>query len=259
MPAFRDYPITWLFWIATACLDILAIRGLANRESGWFSAVAIGQMWIAGGWLAVGASHRLIRAAFFLLAPITLALADYMNPSGGMFATQVVWREVLGASLFVTDVAAATTMLVMGVNALVSRRDESSFDAKLQFPLIELFGWTIITAVASLTIRAARFEFLTPDIFVASFALGAVPAVAIAQWGGERTRISLVYLTLLTLLVAILAAFASSVVVFRAGIDWPTVLGAYAYVAAWLVILRMDNTLRQRREEPPSLSIAVED
>src|SRR5688572_29403581 len=111
MPHFRDRPLTWLFIIATACVDALAIAGEVNGTSGWFSAAAAGQMWIAGGWFAIGTAHRFLRATLFLLTPIVLSLPDYLHPPDGGFFTVIVWREVLGASLFVTDLSAALTML----------------------------------------------------------------------------------------------------------------------------------------------------
>src|SRR5215213_4367128 len=110
MLSFRQRPLTWLFLIATACIDALAIAGAANHESEWFGAAALGQMWVAGGWLATGKMHRLLRATVFLMTPIILSIPDYLHPlPRGTFAG--LWPHVLGISLYLTDVAAAMTML----------------------------------------------------------------------------------------------------------------------------------------------------
>ena len=51
MYAFRQRPLTWLFLIALACLNVVAIS--TDFRQDWYADLLAGQVFIAGGWLAL--------------------------------------------------------------------------------------------------------------------------------------------------------------------------------------------------------------
>jgi hypothetical protein len=250
MSRFRDRPLTWLFILATACLELLAIASLVDDESDWFGAIAVGQMCLVGALLAAGQAHRLLRAALFLGVPLLVTIPDYLAKRQP--PTNVA-SYVLGMSLVLSAMAAFFSFATIAVNAICVHRPADVAKTKFQFPIIEFFGWTIVVAVATLALRAANVGWLDSSLLAQAAAFVAFPATLIAYFYAPRRT-----WFLKSALVAAAAVSLSSLFAFAENMEWLVVLGAYAYVAGWLLIRRMDEAMCRAREvraahaEPPA-------
>jgi hypothetical protein len=246
--SFRQRPLTWLFVIATACVDAAAIAGAADHESNWFSAIALGQMFLVGALLVIGRTHRLVRATLFVVVPVVLSLPDYLSerpprlmewPRGTSVGD--VAPHVLGITLILTALAALISFAMVALNYLATRQSAAADRGKLQFPIIEFFGWTIVVALATLVLQTGRYEYFRGQAVFDALAVSAFP-VSLLTFFGVVNRTWFLKMALA------LAFFVSAVpfVLRAASADWQVVLGAYAYVAAWVLIQRMDGSIRAK-------------
>jgi hypothetical protein len=159
MPSFRERPLTWLFFIATLCLDAVALS--TDNESTFANALAIGQLFVVSGWLVLGCGHRLARAAAFVAAIGVLTAPDYIIPRlHTSFYVDLVWPAVLALLIAMGVATVVNTAIWLGLARLTSRGLEKFRRGDWQFPLAELFGWTIIVAVASVGLRLADFSYM---------------------------------------------------------------------------------------------------
>ena len=108
MPSFRQHPLTWLFLIATACVDAVALA--TDHESAWANALVLGQLLAVSGWLVVGKSHRLARAGVTVAAVGLLTAPDFFvgRRRGDMYA-DLVWPHVQGLLITTSAATAALT------------------------------------------------------------------------------------------------------------------------------------------------------
>jgi hypothetical protein len=179
-------PLTTLFIIATLCVDacvpLVMPATLDSTVEYLFLGALIGQVWLAGSWLVWGQSHRLARAAGFIL--LTIGLATVIS-AGQRTMPQALadWGRVLAAVSIMaatTAVSASACRMVMG---LAARRQESL--AKIRFPIAELLGWMVIVAVASWVFTLMYFRHLASltdslvFVFSASFAAGVACSLAL--------------------------------------------------------------------------------
>jgi hypothetical protein len=251
MPTFRQRPLTWLFLIATLCLDLVAVAGAANHESEWFGALALGQMYVAGGWLILGRTHRLLRATVFLLTPIVLAAPDFLaapeflndSRDGSFTGIQIVVAPlVLGITIFLTVLAAVMTGLLLVLNALLTWRQGAKCESKWQFPLVELFGWMIVVAVACVISQGADYDHIDQEILWDCLMTVALPAGLMTFFTGDHRKSWF----LMTALIggAILSAF--QILRRWESTDAFVVLGAYGFVGVWVLVQSMDEAMRRR-------------
>ena len=78
MYAFRQRPLTWLFVIATLCVD--AVAATYQFPAAAVMAMFFGQAFVVGGWLALGGAHRLFRAAVFIVVLMVQTLISTLIP-----------------------------------------------------------------------------------------------------------------------------------------------------------------------------------
>ncbi|MBX3435599.1 MAG: hypothetical protein KF847_19960 [Pirellulales bacterium] len=155
MPSIGRRPVTWLFFAATAVVTATIVftlelptadRRAANVPNMLLCAVLLGPIYLSGAAVAAWRAHRLLRLGLFAggtaLFPTLLTFSgDWSRWSryvGGVFLMQVL--AALGAAT-----------LVLGRRLLGDRsRGENG---PWQFPLIELFGWSIVVAIVSACLR----------------------------------------------------------------------------------------------------------
>ncbi len=153
IPMFRDRPLTWLFIAATICVDLVLIE-LGDIGSYLQSGFWLGQMAVLGAWFAVGKSHRLARASVVLggVAFLTL-IACYRRVD---HVTAANWGSLFRITAWNCLFAFCCALFCRIFVQRFCRkcRIEQRWKAP-RFPLIELFGWTIIVAVGSVLSRPA--------------------------------------------------------------------------------------------------------
>lgn len=255
MHTLRARPLTWLFFAATACLDAIALA--TDNESPFANALALGQLFIAAGWLVLGRSHRLARAAVFVAAIGLITFPDFIIPRvrGGFYA-DLVWPHVLGMLIAMGVATVATTFWWSVMPRLTSRENSLKFRrSDWQFPVVELFGWTIIVAVASVGLRLANFSQMDDPINVSLslalvFLAGAVMALPLIDYGqGEWSPSAWAKVSAAGLIGGTALLLAAKL----PGDARTVAAGALAYAACWSVVMRLD-----RRAETTD-SIAKED
>lgn len=253
MPSFRQRPLTWLFFIATACINVVGLA--SDREATWFDAVALGQIVVAGAWLVLGQSHRLARAAVFVAAIEAIALPDVLADRRRSFIVEGPY--VLGAVVAWGAAAAAFTALWqwLGHAALAGTSPRSTH--KLRYPLAEILGWMTIVAVVAATLPRANFRYLLNvnyDVFFGLVFLAAITCavtLSLGNIGQAAWRKGIAESAWLILFVVIL--FASPAVAGPRGrrsmfMD-PEALLTCLYVGTWTLTQILDAG-RERSASP---------
>jgi hypothetical protein len=244
MRFFCDGPCTSLFLAVTGCVNALAIAGIADYESDWFTAVALGQLLLAGALLPVGTSHRLVRASALVLVPLVLWIPDYiagMHPfSGGNYRTSSIAPYVLGSMLGVTALAALASVVIVGVRYAVA--GSSRKRVTLRFPLTEIFGWMLIAAVGTLIVQQAR---ITYEGLV--WLVRTLPAACCAAWlvCSYYQPFQPAYRRGAVLLAIALAC--GSILIEGWFSKWEVTFGSYMYICGWIFSLKADKHWFSRR------------
>jgi hypothetical protein len=149
MPSFRDRPLTWLFFIAAACL---AVVDLTRSQQQTLAACILSVIvYIAGAWAAVGKAHRLTRGAAMFIAPLAAALPIYIiaprsGEASAVLAMTLVASAVSYAAALVTSLIALTAS---------PRMPSGGAGHWWRFSVSEVLGWTIVTAIASVAVSKA--------------------------------------------------------------------------------------------------------
>jgi hypothetical protein len=252
MPSFRQRPLSWLFLIATICVDLVLVT-IDDEEELWIVAMLFGQSFVVGGWLALGQSHRLLRGGGFVVGVLALALlaaVGFFEPP--IFTFQTAWAQSIGA---VAVLAGAAAVMSWGWDAVLrrlpQRRHEPGDAVRWQFPVAELFGWTIIVAVASAFMRLATFsEAGTNPAEMAStliFALVAALLMALFYAGRRSTSASSV-IAAAAAVVAMFVLMPSFVPRFDREIA-TVIAGSYVYVVLWILVGQLDGRIAKRQSE----------
>lgn len=151
MPPLRDWPVCWLFLLATATADAAMLGG--STDLPWPLGMVVGQMMLLGMWVVHSRSHRLIRGALFVvgLGGLSWLAVTVVEP----FYWQR-WSFLLGATVAIQSTVAAAAAATRWAGRLLPEQTVTATNAeRLQYPLIEIFGWTIVVAGASVLLRAA--------------------------------------------------------------------------------------------------------
>jgi hypothetical protein len=227
MPLFRQRPLMWLFWTATACWNLAALA--VHQDSVWFDAVAFGQIAVASGWLTLGKTHRLGRASLLIASLAASVAPDVVRTYDNEFLP--VWRHVLGSLILL---AAATSSLTACWVIFESATSTASRTARKigQFPLAEIFGWTTVVAIVIVMTRAALFSHVDQENAVAAFsicaALAGIMAGLLLPWGERLIPQLLVAATIIAGLGAATNYLAS---------PW----AACGFVLTWALIQRFER------------------
>ncbi len=241
MPAFRQQPLTWLFFLATACLDAVALT--ADNESSFANVLVLGQLFIASGWLVLGRSHRLARAAVFLATIGALTLPDYAIARLRHRQDVDLWPHVLAVLILVGLATAGATLCWLAMSRLLSRGLLPFKRSDWQFPVAELLGWMIIVAVACAGMPRADFSLIDGPkdvaLGVATATLaGAVMALALGDYN-EGRRAPGTFAAVFAAVVITVNAVVLAVALPANG--QRVVVGALAYAACWAFVRRMDG------------------
>jgi hypothetical protein len=234
MPSFRERPLTWLFWLATACADLLGL--LKYPEADWFATLMYGQLYIACAWAAISLVHRLVRAAAAIVAPLLVSLAVYYSQRVPSEAPAVLAAGLILGALVVIF----TGILTLFYRALPGQPRDAA-GKKFQFSITELLGWTILTALASWAITLAELPPLEHIWGLWSSLFSPVPpAVIVAGFLAPKRhfdRLSLL-LSIATVIVFLAAANRWDNHGAEDLRNWAQLFG---YVAFWVFVVRLDQ------------------
>ena len=256
MYAFRERPLTWLFLFATGCVS-LVLSGADREEKVAIIALLFGESFVLGGWLVLGRSHRLLRGGMFVAGSLAVALlatiAFYEPP---YYPFHRAWAISIGAVAVLAGSAAVMTLGWKMLLGWLSRsRDESVGGSRWQFPVAELFGWTIVVAVASAAMRAAELINAAKNLgeLVATLVFALVAALLMVLLD-ERRRVGPI-----SVIVAIIAVAAMFMLLprFVPSFDRdiaPAIAGSYVYVVLWIVVSRLDRRIVEPKPAPESIA-----
>lgn len=243
---FRERPLTWLFVIATICVDAMIVMNWEDPiANDWRWGLGLGQSAVLGYWLIAGTGHRLERAAMFVtgLLAITSVLV-WPFQSGGLLP----WGRMLTPSaIFGAMSAVGAAMEGICFSHMRKKSRDVPDGHPVRYSMMELIGWTAIVAISAASLRHVQMIqlLLIPEmlIFVVgfSFTLGIVTALLTKHRYEKRYSFGIS--------LACIAAFhAFSRFVLSIGAILPLYEQAFSfsilYVAAWIVVRRLDAPLR---------------
>ena len=248
-------PLTWLFIIATLCVDLALILG--SRGGSQIQATSEGlaffvynyglpaQISALAIWAILSRVHRLAKAAWVTLAGGMLLSMTWM-------VIQSEYRGELVAFCFLQ-----LTLLLLGCAVLkklgwIASLSEPLADekGKFQFSLIEIFGWSIIIAFWSFAVRFADFGIVTQtDWWIWLLCAVLIPLVlAFAffktlQPGTRLLRLMVAYLFTL-LLYGVARIYDQGPLPSWA---FAMAITQITYITAWWAVMRMDDVMAERR------------
>jgi hypothetical protein len=244
----RNYPLTWLFVIATVCVD-LALFITANPHSAMvgegapfyiynfgipaqFSALAI--------WAVMGKSHRLSRAAWVTLAFGSLLFLTWAIE--GWFSRESI------TSNFIQFFAALIGVGLLRAAGVGKPLDDTA--DSLRFSLVEMFGWTMVVALWAFALRFATANFIIDAYWWVWIVTASVAPLVV-------TPILFANLSLGSRPFALLALYLFTLIAYAIGkrfMDGPMPLWALSmaitqitYISAWWAVVRTDETMQERR------------
>jgi len=259
MSTARPHILTLLFLFATTCLDV-AICPWGMDDADFRSVTTgflIGQMFAVGGWLVLGRPHRLLRGAVFVAVVIALATIITFSVNGGSGFVEEWGRIFAVVSLFAAIPAAAAGLVKVMAWRVSAHRDRSAA-GDVRFPLVEIFGWMIVVAVASAVLRFADFAELTSPaselvLLLASSGVAGVVYALLHNWRaplrGLRLAASVVLFVLFEAFGATQLRQPEMPIMFA----W-----AFAYVGAWLIVQWIVQTAVPEEVAPPLEQIAID-
>jgi hypothetical protein len=246
----RNYPLTWLFIIATLCVDGAVLfstnaGSVSAAETGlrfyvWNYAIPA-QFGCLAVWAVFGRTHRLVKAAWITLAcGLLLALTWYtVEPSFRVesitFSFIQFFAVLLGVGL----------LKVGGVGKHLGSSAES-----LRFSLVEIFGWTMIVALWAFALRFAGVNFIIDAYWWVWIVTASVAPLVV-------TPILFANLSLGARPFALLAVYLFALIAYAIGkrfMEGPLPLWALSmaitqitYISAWWAVVRTDEVMQERR------------
>jgi hypothetical protein len=258
MPSFRDRPLTWLFFFATACLDLVALA--TNHETKWADGLLLGQLFVVGVWLALGHSHRLARAGVAVAAVVLFVAPDYViEIRKSVPVDSMVWPHVLGWILVAVAVSSAVSGALSMLGRLLFGPATEAPARRWQFPLAEIFGWMIVVAVTATLLQASRFDYFfqlarsSRELAWAlsgAFSTGIVMAISHGNFSRASWPKGVLESAWLVLLM--LAALASPPE------EWITAFVSCLYAGVWTLTRKLDLA-RQASNEPKPVPLRLHD
>lgn len=246
MPPFFDRPLSGLFVSAGVVLTLLLVA-CEPRPISFLGFLLIGlifgQLWLIGGWAAVGTAPRLVRGFGLVLGILTMTtVISFLN---GWPPDLRDWGRAMAPSCFIaapTFVAAILLRLLLVWKGIDEGR-------RFQFQIKEVMAWMVLVAVGAWALGFGEFRRLMQldeEALVIAITGGAA-GVAIVGW---RYRHSMPQLyksgfgAVIALLALGLIAFSSSVsereLVYGS-------IGGGIYLAAALLAQSRERRLSRRR------------
>jgi hypothetical protein len=234
----RERPLTWLFILATVVVD-LAIS--VTREEPISGGVLIGQVAAIAIWTVIGHPHRLIRGSLLVVAVGGLAALTegFVNYS----------RSLAFMAAYAVAMVSTSLIVVWLRNQVRIRFNCDPPPAPLRVPLIELFGWTIVVAVASFGARYMEPSFWKEVLRVPSpyLLLYAISPMSLLLFDSRFRTLHLVKAALFIGGVYLASSFLSSRLSQR---DIPEVItGVAAYLTIWLLVRSIEYDQIKTSEE----------
>lgn len=231
---FRERPLTWLFVVATICVDLVLFAGdWSNlKVAVWNIGLLLGQSAALGIWAAVSERHRLERGALFVVGQIALTLIACFSRNDPELTK---WGTIIGTNS-IYGIATLTIALLLRIILQISLKSSTP----VRFSLIELFGWTLVVSIASAVMRQASFSHLLNSPGRLAALAGA--AVLIGSAGGTLlTRHAAVgEFAVWAIVIAMSAAYFAQSLLIAARLDGNILLISMAYAALWIIVLRLD-------------------
>ena len=236
----RDHPLTWLFVIASICVDLVFVMTERGDDLSAFRfGMVLGQLAAVAIWTSRTQLHRLAKVS--ILTAVVGLLANIRVDA----APISIWLAF--DVLYVSAIAVATSL---SDSIHDKRRFQSGMDRKRwQISLVECMGWLTLASILSFGARHMDYSFLSPEVIDEVLATLAVPIVlAILTRRDLRDVRRAGALIVLTVLIAAAAWLASEqqnggYVVFI----------QFAYLVCWLTTLSMDNSIVESQELRRSL------
>jgi hypothetical protein len=259
VPTFYQRPLTWLFWIAAICLDAVALS--IDYEGRLASALVLGQLFVVSGWLAVGRSPLVMRAACLVAVVALMTAPDYVIPRWRSdMHRDVVWPHVLALTMVGAAFTAIVTALWAALLRGVSPPLGEGSSPVIRFSVASCLGWMLLVAVGSTGLRVANFSLLAdqPLGWLSGIGMAGIAAAATAASLSDY-RASMITRPLN--LIAILA-FAGLIVLESVPFEramrnaMPIMWGGWAFVAAWIFVSRLDMRMRDSAEATGEAFIA---
>lgn len=243
MPAFRQRPLTWLFWIATASLNVVGLFRYPEAE--WFSALLWAQLYLIAGWAAVGGGHRLARGAALATMPLAMAFVVHVSQRSVNEGP-----AVLAISLVFAGLMFIATLTFSAILRSLPKQ-QKAIRPPWQISLSEILGWTIVVALLSWGIHLSELPPLEHFFGVTETLLSVIPAsLTIALFvapARKHDRISLVVALLVQLAYFAIVDYLDN---FDLADQLPFVL-MLGYLVLWVVVLRLDEAAAiSTRPEP---------
>ena len=234
----RRHPLLILLLLATTVVDVTLIWRI-----GWhftartvFSGLVLGQTGALALWAVWGQGHRLARVSTMVVATGLIALATGRTALLG----PAQWLAILSVYTFI--VYLGTLLLAAGQSYAERNREQESDRSAWQVSLIELFGWTILVAIASFAARSMDFVFLKTNTLI-PLRVGLIVMAPLALAAGIRKG-----LTGLTSSKLYWLGFAALIPVGTIALRYyeprtavPLILGQTGYLLIWLLVLLLDR------------------
>ncbi len=240
----RRNPLTILLLIATIVVDIVFVTvrlpgGLDKRAL--FAGLLFGQMAACAIWAARGSSgHRLGRGSLLVIAACLIGLAS----GGSALLGRYQWLAILVG--YTLTVYGATVLLAFAQKYTSQKSEDSPAEPTWQVSIIELFGWTILVAIASFAARSMEFGFIRLDNHIIEkvvllLALPLTLATFIRKDLGDLSqgKAATIVLVVLTVVIAYLLRTRDP------NIALPLIFGQGGYLVLWFLVLGMDRLVRQ--------------
>lgn len=247
MTAARPHLLTLMFLTGTACLDIVFCGPGMDRAAtrNLATGLLIGQMFAVGGWLALGRPHRLFRGAVFVGVVIALTTIITFAVDRG----SAEWGRIFAVVIVFSAVPAAAAGLVKFVAWRVSVHRGRSSTTDVRFPLLEIFGWMIVVAVASAVLRLADFgELASPAaelmMLLSSSAVAGVIYALAYNWRAPLRGLRLAASIILFVLFQVFVAMQLRQQEMPALFSW-----AFAFLVVWLMVECFVQTSAPREAE----------
>jgi len=236
---FRERPLTWLFVLATVCVDMLAIGPLPVDsllgESLW--GLYLGQVAVLGCWLVLGTRHRLERGALFVVGQVVLTTISWIC----LFGRRGTWGVMLAPFALYGTMAAAGVFV--GKACFFRLRVTSNIKRSnmFQYSLMELIGWMVVVAIAAACLRHARLIGMLEIPELLGFFLGFSANIGVISEllvGRNRYRYAIIISIVFSL--ALYYLFFLKVLGVLLPPYTPAFVVSMAYVILWIVVRRLD-------------------
>lgn len=247
----RNYPLTWLFIIATVCVDVAVLfttdwGSVSSADTGlrfyvWNYAIPA-QFSCLAVWAIYGKTQRLAKAAWITLAcGLLLALTWYtVEP---MFRVETISFNFIQ---FFVVLAGVGLQRAGGIG----KHSPTEANELVRFSLVEIFGWTMIVALWAFALRFAGVNFIVDAYWWVWLVAAALAPLLVAPILFANLSLGARPFALLTLYLTTLIAYA----IGRRFMDGPLPLWALSmaltqitYISAWWAVVRTDEVMQERR------------